>query len=720
MSLQEEARDLFMAVLELDRAKRREFLERHEADEAVRDEVRSLLQHHDRAADFLTSDVVPEQGERPPLDRIGDFDIVASLGHGGMGIVFLARERPLGREVALKLLPFAMAQSPKWLERFRREAEIAAKLDHPAIVPIYRYGDEGGIHYIASKYVEGLTLEEELALHAAGEPGTILPSLTPSDVARLLANIADALQRAHESGVIHRDVKPSNVLLDRSGTPYLADFGLAKDQAEEGLTATGVRAGTVRYMSPEQARYRSDQVDERSDIFSLGVVLYEVLTGVRPFDGDDLDDVVRALSEDTPRSPRAIVPAISKDLEIVCLKCLEKEPKFRYQTAAELARELRCCASGRHIRARPPSLLRRAREAIAGRQRVLIPVAVAVAVAALMLLTRAPDVTPGVLKVRTPTGSPPVTVTVFPISTAGRVADRVWEGRTPVNQELPPGHYRVRAASDDGEFAEATRRLDARQHLELAPVLRSQEQAVADMVWIAGPAPGTAAREVLKGAGFWMDSSEVSNARYEDFLRDTGHPPPPHWETSPREDPAWRTRPVVGVDFGDARSYAEWAGKRLPTAAEWEFAARGPGARLFPWGNLPTAAAELAKVANVFRDEHPHCFRRPTGEAEQNAYYLRSVQPVDVLPAGSRDRTPTGLLHMFGNVAEWTETVPADNGIERLGERVVRSDFWGRAISESTRTLTGTMRMPTTMRQIGLGFRCVRSAEPDSAVIAGS
>jgi non-specific serine/threonine protein kinase/serine/threonine-protein kinase len=288
----------------------------------------------------------------------GDYELLEQIGRGGMGIVYKARQQSLNRIVALKMISAGEFASPSAVQRFQIEAEAAAKLDHPNIVPIYEIGVHRGQHYFSMKFVEGRSLAEEIR-HGKFRFSTDgnFPSKADererqSAAARLMTTVAHSVHYAHQHGVLHRDLKPSNILLDAGGQPYLTDFGLAKILEHElGITRSAETMGTPSYMSPEQAA--GHPLSTATDVYSLGAILYELLTGRPPFVGTNALEVLQQLAGQEPAPPQSLNPVADRDLATICLKCLEKDPVNRYASTEHLADELVRFLANEPIQARP-------------------------------------------------------------------------------------------------------------------------------------------------------------------------------------------------------------------------------------------------------------------------------------------------------------------------------------------------------------------------------
>jgi serine/threonine protein kinase len=409
-SLVAEAADDFME--RLDRGERPQVEAYAERYPQIADVLRQVLP----ALELLRSAPQPpgptedaEASPAPVAGCLGDYRLVREVGRGGMGVVYEAEQLSLGRRVALKVLPFAAALDARQLQRFKNEAQAAAQLHHTNIVPVYGVGSERGVHFYAMQFIEGQNLAaliqdlrrlagrgaqpgpgpaSALALDVASGrwapprsrtaepvgPGTTTPPAAALStegslrdpaffrtVARLGVQAAEALEHAHQLGVIHRDVKPANLLVDGRGNLWVADFGLAHCHNRAGLTLTGDLVGTLRYMSPEQALAAPAGIDHRTDLYSLGVTLYELLTLEPAFGGGDRQELLRQIAFEEPRPPRQLNRAIPAELETVVLKATAKSPAERYATAQDLADDLRRFLEDRPIRARRPTLVQRLR-----------------------------------------------------------------------------------------------------------------------------------------------------------------------------------------------------------------------------------------------------------------------------------------------------------------------------------------------------------------------
>ena len=366
-----------------------------------------------------------------PTKQIGDYQIVREIGRGGMGVVYEAHQISLGRRVALKLLPFAAVLDQRQIARFQNEAQAAAQLHHPHIVPVYAIGNDRGTYFYSMQFIDGQSLEQAIASLQSGfdawTPSSHLPKSFPASsidrdgttidaaliddllvpsrdtsstvrsnyseqtesirqvathvsvrssthvrrIAELGIQAADALHFAHQHGIVHRDIKPSNLLIDREGKLWIADFGLAQCAGSGSLTRSGDIVGTLRYMSPEQATGKTHWIDNRTDIYSLGLTLYELLTLHPAVDSDDRLTMLRQIENEEPKAPRRINSAIPVDLENIVMKSISKEREDRYATAGDLAADLQRWLDGKVILARRPSLMDRSARWIAKNARAV-------------------------------------------------------------------------------------------------------------------------------------------------------------------------------------------------------------------------------------------------------------------------------------------------------------------------------------------------------------
>src|SRR5437899_3443896 len=287
------------------------------------------------------------------LGEVGDYELLEGVGRGGQGVVFRARQKSLNRIVALKVINLGQWASQAHLRRFRLEAEAAARLEHPGIIPIHEVGERDGSCYFSMKFVEGGQLDEVVRR----KPMSI------RQAAELIAKVAHTVHYAHEHGILHRDIKPGNILLDAKGEPHLTDFGLARlVESESSVTQTLDVLGTPSYMAPEQAMGNNSAVSSATDVYGLGGVFYQLLTGQPPFAGGATYETIKLLLDTEPKKPRLLNPKIHRDLSTICLKCLEKDPNRRYSSALALAEDLERWLKHEPIQARRTGIVARSRK----------------------------------------------------------------------------------------------------------------------------------------------------------------------------------------------------------------------------------------------------------------------------------------------------------------------------------------------------------------------
>ncbi len=611
---------------------------------------------------------------------LGRYQVVEKLGEGGMATVYKAYQPGLNRFVALKVLAPVYARESDFGERFRREAQAVANLNHPNILPVFDFGQEEGYSFIAMRYVEGArTLKDVMA-----------ERLGIARIADLIGQIAAALDCAHRQGIIHRDVKPANVLMDGDWA-MLSDFGLAKIvEASVKLTGSGVGVGTPAYMSPEQGQ--GLEIDLRSDIYSLGIILFEMLTGQIPHNADTpFAIVVKRMTEALPL-PRAANAEIPEAVERVILKALARDPADRYASAGALAESLRQAVGATAAPAAVP-------ESTPAGQR---PSAVSESAPAGQRPSAVPEPVPAgqrpsAVPEPVPAGQRPSAVPE-PVPTGQRLpaAPQPEQAKPPVQAD--PAAARAPASARPrgllkrlalprkwvvlgGSLAAVTAlvvilavlgpRWFRGQGLPTAGTVRVWEQDGSQMVYVpAGDfRMGSAADEPnahgdeqpptqLHMEAFWIGRYEVTNAQYARCVAAGACQPPQELDSCARDsyydDPEFANYPVTDVTWHQALAYATWAGGRLPTEAEWEYAARGPNGSIYPWGNEPPTDALLNYNGNPDTTE--------VGSYPQGASWC-------------------GALDMAGNVWEWTQGLyraypyNATDGREDLttaGSRVVR------------------------------------------------
>ena len=312
------------------------------------------------------------------LIDFGDYELLEEIGRGGQGVVYRAHQKSLNRTVALKVIGLGQWATQAHLKRFRREAEAAAGLDHPCIVPIYEVGEREGSCYFSMKFIDGGQLDEV----------TKRESISARTAAELIAKLARTVHYAHEHGILHRDIKPGNILVDATGEPHLTDFGLARLlETTSTVTHTMDVLGTPSYMAPEQASGHNEQLTGATDVYGLGAVFYQLLTGHPPFAGGTTYETVRLVLETEPRQPRFWNRKIDRDLATICLKCLEKDPKRRYSSAIALAEDLEHWLKHEPIRARHTGIFTRGKKWLRRNPTTALVSALSLAFAATLAVT---------------------------------------------------------------------------------------------------------------------------------------------------------------------------------------------------------------------------------------------------------------------------------------------------------------------------------------------
>jgi serine/threonine protein kinase/formylglycine-generating enzyme required for sulfatase activity len=700
-------RELVEDALERPPETRRVYLEARCSDPDLLDQALALVEGLTEGS-FLQSPALGAAARPLSLvgQRFGEFELLAKIGRGGMGVVYRARQTSLGRDVAVKLIssPKVLA-SERSLERFRREARTAAQIDHPSIARVLTHGEERGIPFLAMELVEGDTLAHRIAHEA-------LPSALPAirDRARWVMEIARALDVAHAARVVHRDVKPANVLITQDGTPKLVDFGIARDERFGSLSEPGDFVGTPQYMSPEQLAAGRDGVDERTDIYSLGVVLFEALSGERPYDGENPFEMLAKIQTRSPRRLRSLNPSVPVELGWIVDQAIEVDRAHRYSSARNLADDLDAFVNGRSpVHAGPKSARRRLSSWLLRRRRWVAGAVIVLLSAALLRASMRPfDVPSSLLSLSTvPAGLPVFAVPIDPSTSVPlEGADRSL-GRSPlVDARLPLGAWRIEVVSERqrlwGERADA---IEAGRRIEL-PRFHVRQGGGASQAVPRGTVRIHSATVEL--GPFSIDTEEVSNRRYEAFVRDTGHRAPEIWPSGWDEEglpESWRELPVVTVDFFDARAFAAWAGRRLPTREEWLLAASSGDGRRFPWGDVFGELHRDPSIANVRWEGRRTAEFRVFDEA--GAYdavaareaYLAMVEPVQ---QGIAWRSAFGLARCLGNVREWTASPSLEFDRPVIGAVTVLGSSWHGDVQSLSREFSSDR----VASSVELGFRC--------------
>jgi len=599
----------------------------------------------------------------------GKYRLEARLGEGGMGAVYQSTRLLIGDQVAVKVLHLDQAADPAAAERFRREAQAAARVQHPNAVTIYDFGvSNEGLVYLVMELIAGQSLRH--LLHQSGP-------LPLADAASIITQVCGALDAAHEQHVVHRDIKPDNIIVREATGGWrvkVLDFGIAKltnlTATTDQLTLTGSVIGTPNYMSPEQCL--GEELDQRSDIYSLGVMLYEMLTGVVPFNATTWGAVIVQHVNQQPPPLSSFKPGLPAAAEAVVLRALAKDRAARPQTAGMLARELEAAAAYPTARSTPPQF----------------PIA------------SPPGPTPPQFRITTPSASTPPapeTAPILPPTVVMKVgAQPKWDGEAQASSRprrlalLLAGAALVLALAGAGLWW-AFKPSDNSSTL----VTSSTPEPPPGMVYVPGGElmmGNNAGDEYERPAHqvsvkpFFIDRHEVTVEDYQKFVAATRRDAPRGWPNGVPPPGAAR-RPVTGVTWDDAVAYAQWAGKRLPAEAEWEFAARSADGRRYPWGN----------------DWRP-------GYANADTTSINHLADVGSHSAGA---SPFGALDLVGNAWEWTanDLTAYPRGqlkIELAGDlKVIRGGAW----SSNREVATTTYRRGYPARgsdYSNTGFRCAK------------
>jgi formylglycine-generating enzyme required for sulfatase activity len=638
----------------------------------------------------------------PALPKFGRYQTLGLLGRGGMGTVYRAYHSELRAELAIKVLLSKRGAQEDQRRRFERELRAMSQLRHPGLVEIVDAGEEQGVPWIAMRRVEGGSLDEHL--RARG-------SLPWSEVVELGVQLCEALSVAHARGILHRDLKPDNVLCAPGGRYVVTDFGLTKDLSRETqrLSQTGALLGTPGYWAPEQASGLSKEATAATDVYGVGAVLYTALTGVPPIQGEGLLEIVVATQERPPTPPSSLaeVPAA---LDALVLRCLEKSQHDRFGSLAELGSELRRVrASGD---ANSPSS---GRGAALGALALALALGVILALGALVWLGEPePSLaveSPGPSAQPQPSAPLPARSSAAPAPDPLLAAAPSWYralpegGRPPV--PLPEG---LAFGSAPGEY---------RNRADGSVLLFAPPGSFA-MGSEAGKSNERPAHVVTFATGFFVGKFEVTWRQFEEFCRAQRRGVTPSRLIDGRGGGGVRflangDHPAFNVSWDDAQAYCRWAGLRLPSEAEWEYSARGPESKDWPWGGESPSGVRL-NLADQSADWD--WARPPNGTGPQKAPWedgYSYTAPVGSFPEGA---SWVGCLDLAGNITEWVQDgykpgfagAPRDGSAREelpVGKRLYRGGGWLNTLEFCTPTARGSGAPD--VANTALGFRVARS-----------